>query len=62
MKLKETLKLGGRLLRGAKTPAPASAPTTECGIDLRHEDDEVLVRRTQRGDSAAFDVLVERYK
>jgi len=62
MKLKETLKLGGRLLRGEKTPVPASAPTTECGIDLRHEDDEVLVRRTQRGDSAAFDVLVERYK
>ena len=62
MKLKETLKLGGRLLRGTKTSAPASAPATEREFDLQHEDDEVLVRRAQRGNSAAFDVLVERYK
>ncbi|MGA2137364.1 MAG: hypothetical protein ABSH14_00735 [Verrucomicrobiia bacterium] len=58
MKLKETLKLGGRLLGGTKASTPPSVPTTECEIDLQHEDDEVLVRRTQRGDSAAFDVLV----
>ena len=62
MKLTETLKLGGNLLRGTKASAPASAPAAEREIDLQHEDDEVLVRRTQRGDSAAFDVLVERYK
>ena len=62
MKLKEALTLGGRLVRGTKASVPASVPTTECGIDLQHEDDEVLVRRTQKGDSAAFDVLVQRYK
>jgi RNA polymerase sigma-70 factor, ECF subfamily len=62
MKLKETLKLGGRLLRGADTSAPASAPGTERDIDLRHEDDEALVRRAQAGDTSAFDILVERYK
>ena len=62
MKLKETLKLGGTLWRGSKASAPAAVPTTEREIDLHHEDDEALVRRTQRGDSAAFDVLVERYR
>ena len=62
MKLKETLKLGSRLLRGTNASAPASAPTAEREIDLQHEDDEALVRRTQSGDSTAFDMLVERYK
>src|SRR5580700_5252699 len=62
MKLKETLKLGGRLLRGADTSVPASAPGSERDIDLRHEDDEALVRRAQTDDTSAFDILVERYK
>jgi RNA polymerase sigma factor (sigma-70 family) len=62
MKLKETLKLGNRLSRGTNAPSPAPAPITEREIDLQHEDDEVLVRRTQKGDSAAFDILVGRYK
>jgi RNA polymerase sigma factor (sigma-70 family) len=62
MKLKETLKLGGRLLRGADTSVPASAPGSERDIDLRHEDDEALVRRAQADDMSAFDLLVERYK
>jgi RNA polymerase sigma factor (sigma-70 family) len=62
MKLKETLKLGGRLLWEADTSVPASAPSAERGVDLRHEDDEALVRRAQTGDTSAFDILVERYK
>ena len=62
MKLKETIKLGSRiLLRTGPSPA-VSAPPTEREIDLQHEEDEVLVRRTQNGDNAAFDVLVGRYK
>ena len=62
MKSKETFRPDNRLSDGPTRPAPAALPSTECGTDLHHEDDEVLVRRTQRGDSAAFDVLVERYK
>ncbi len=62
MNLKETLKLGGGLLRRSNPSAPVSTPTTEREIDLQHEDDEVLVRSTQKGDSAAFDILVERYR
>jgi RNA polymerase sigma-70 factor, ECF subfamily len=62
MKLKETLKLGGRLLRGTTTSTPASAPGSERDIDLRHEDDEALVRRAQTDDMSAFGILVERYK
>jgi RNA polymerase sigma-70 factor (ECF subfamily) len=62
MKLKETLKPGGGLLRRSNASAPVSTPATEREIDLQHEDDEVLVRRTQKGDSAAFDILVGRYK
>ncbi len=42
-------------------PTPAASPSEQT-VDLRHLEDEVLVRRTQRGDAAAFDVLVERYK
>jgi|SRR5579871_2234774 len=63
MKLKETFKLGSRLLRGTSAPTPASpSTTTEFEIDLQHEEDEILVRRAQKGESRAFDVLVERYK
>ena len=62
VKLKETFKLGNKPLSGTNPPTPGSLPSTECGTDLQHEDDEVLVRRTQRGDIAAFDVLVARYR
>ena len=34
----------------------------EAAAAYQHEDDEVLVRRAQRGDLAAFDQLIERYK
>jgi len=39
-----------------------NVPETELSVDLHHEDDESLVRRTQQGDPSAFDVLVDRYK
>ena len=46
-----------------KQEAPAVAtPASENVVDLQHEEDEILVRRTQRGESAAFDILVQRYK
>jgi RNA polymerase sigma-70 factor (ECF subfamily) len=62
MKLKETIKLGSQMLRRAGSSAAVSAPPAEREIDLQHEEDEALVRRTQKGDNAAFDVLVGRYK
>ena len=62
MKLKETIKLGSQLLRRTSSSATVAVPATEREIDLQHEDDEALVRRTQKGDSSAFDVLVGRYK
>jgi len=62
MKLKETIKLGSQILRRAGPSAAGPAPPTEREIDLQHEEDEALVRRTQKGDNAAFDVLVGRYK
>jgi len=62
MKLKETIKLSSQILRRAGSSASVSAPPTEREVDLHHEEDEALVRRTQNGENAAFDVLVERYK
>lgn len=53
MKLLEKLHL-------TRTPAPP-APAAEPAVP-QQEDDETLVARAQRGDRAAFDVLVERYK
>ncbi|MBI4582290.1 MAG: sigma-70 family RNA polymerase sigma factor [Planctomycetes bacterium] len=41
--------------------APAR-PATEHTIELQHEEDEALVRRAQRGQTRAFDLLIERYK
>jgi RNA polymerase sigma factor (sigma-70 family) len=62
MKLSQKLKLGFAAQgEAARRPAHA-APPEEHTIDLRHEDDETLVTRAQRGEAAAFDVLVERYK
>lgn len=62
MKLTEKLKL--RHAATAQSPGPQVKPGTagEHVVDLHHEDDEVLVKRTQRGEASAFDVLVERYK
>jgi RNA polymerase sigma-70 factor (ECF subfamily) len=42
--------------------APAGALPAEQNADPRHEEDESLVARAQRGDVQGFDVLVERYK
>jgi RNA polymerase sigma factor (sigma-70 family) len=44
-----------------RTPA-TTVPAAEREPDVRHHDDETLLRRTQKGDHHAFDVLVERYK
>lgn len=44
---------------------PVETPVTDAphrSADLRHEEDETLVARTQRGERFAYDVLVERYK
>jgi RNA polymerase sigma factor (sigma-70 family) len=61
MKIAGKLKLGGPARRPIVSPPPTPTPP-EHQIDLQLEDDEALVARTQKGDSAAFDVLVERYK
>lgn len=59
MKLFDKPKTGPARKHDAPLPAtPASEQTT----DLRHEDDEILVARARRGEGAAFDVLIERYK
>lgn len=56
------MKLAGKLkMRGRQERAPV-VPAVEAEIDLGQQDDETLVARTQRGDAAAFDRLVERYK
>lgn len=62
MKLSQKLKLGFTG-KSEQHPHPArSLLAAEHAIDFRHEDDETLVARVQRGEAAAFDVLVERYK
>ncbi len=59
------MKLPGKFKLGAAssklTPA-AEARLAEHTIDFQHEDDEALVARVQRGEAAAFDELVRRYK
>jgi hypothetical protein len=62
MKLSEKLKF--KHVDAAHPPATQGRPAaaSEHAVDLRHEDDEVLVKRTQRGEAGAFDILVERYK
>jgi len=42
--------------------APAPVQPAEQAADIHQEEDEALVARAQRGDSSAFDVLVDRYK
>ncbi len=54
--LSEHFKLGHR--RAENTP---SLPVGQ-EVEIGQEEDEALVARAQRGDTAAFDVLVERYK
>ncbi len=54
MKLLERLRTDRRL-----SPAPAR---DDQAIDLWLEEDEALVSRAQRGQTRAFDVLIERYK
>jgi len=61
MKLAGKFKLSA-VARQFTSVTPAVPASVESQVDLRLEDDESLVGRTQRGDSAAFDVLVERYK
>jgi RNA polymerase sigma factor (sigma-70 family) len=41
---------------------PAIVPESEAGVDLNLLDDEALVKRAQRREPAAFDVLVRRYQ
>jgi RNA polymerase sigma factor (sigma-70 family) len=53
------VKLLARLRQGF-SGAPPAAP--ELQVDLQHEEDEALVARAQRGDTAAFDVLIQRYQ
>ena len=62
MKVMGKFKLGGSARREMATKPPATPPSVEHQVDLQLEDDETLVARTQKGDSAAFDVLVGRYK
>jgi RNA polymerase sigma factor (sigma-70 family) len=53
----------GSPARRPSAPPPSGHPASiEHQVDLQLEEDEALVARTQKGDSAAFDVLVERYK
>ncbi|MDW8345218.1 MAG: sigma-70 family RNA polymerase sigma factor [Verrucomicrobiae bacterium] len=48
--------------RPPKTASPpAAVPIPEPAL-VQHQDDETLVARARRGDVAAYDVLVDRYK
>jgi RNA polymerase sigma-70 factor (ECF subfamily) len=62
MKLSEKLRLKRSDTARPSVTQAAPGPAGEHVVDLSHEDDEVLVKRAQRGEAAAFDVLVERYK
>jgi RNA polymerase sigma-70 factor (ECF subfamily) len=54
--LSEHFKLGHRRAENT-SPLPAGQE-----VEIAQEEDEALVARAQRGDTGAFDVLVERYK
>jgi len=62
MKVTGKFKPGGEVRRAMAAPSPAGPSSVEHQVDLQLEDDETLVARTQKGDSAAFDVLIGRYK
>lgn len=50
----------------SRPPAAPLPATPDCGAgqpaDQQHEEDEALVARAQRGDTGAFDILIDRYK
>lgn len=48
--------------RARVTPAPATPDRTGQPADRQQEEDEALVARAQRGETSAFDVLIERYR
>jgi RNA polymerase sigma-70 factor (ECF subfamily) len=48
--------------RPPATPLPATPDRSSQPADQQHEEDEALVARTQRGDTGAFDILIDRYK
>jgi RNA polymerase sigma-70 factor (ECF subfamily) len=56
-------RLTGKLRQPAvPASAPAAPDRAPQPADPQHQDDEVLVARAQRGDTGAFDILIERYK
>ena len=62
MKVTGKLKLDGETRHATAAKPPPAPLSAEHQVDLQLEDDEMLVARTQKGDAAAFDVLVGRYK
>jgi RNA polymerase sigma-70 factor (ECF subfamily) len=54
--------LADRLKPAPRDVVPPKPVVSEQSADLTHEEDEALVARAQRGETKAFDVLVERYK
>jgi RNA polymerase sigma-70 factor (ECF subfamily) len=62
MKLSDKFKFGATAKHETLSPALPTPHLIEQTVDLRHEDDEMLVARAKRGEQEAFDVLVERYK
>lgn len=57
------MKLSFPSFRRQPKPEPARGPATVTEAALpQHQDDETLVACAQRGDTAAYDILVERYK
>jgi len=62
MKMAGKFKLGSIPQRTTGASPAAIPASSENQVDFNLEDDEALVGRTQKGDSTAFDVLVDRYK
>jgi RNA polymerase sigma-70 factor (ECF subfamily) len=48
--------------RPPAAPLPATPDRSSQPADQQHEEDEALVARAQRGDTGAFDILIDRYK
>jgi RNA polymerase sigma-70 factor (ECF subfamily) len=55
-------KLSGKFKLGDPARVPVTPPAGEHVVALSHEEDEALVALVRRGNSAAFDELVHRYK
>jgi RNA polymerase sigma factor (sigma-70 family) len=62
MKLSDKFKFGAAAKHAVDHPLASASHLVEQTVDLHHEDDEMLVARTQRGEKEAFDILIERYK